>query len=338
MTRSNFQVWDSGSLPRLSTEQALLSSGFSQIDFGAWLRSLPNHWIPFFDSAGVSCGGCRWTPIADRPFGLEFEIAVEIGGYPALIAIGEETRKVLTGLVLSQRQDLAEDLLIDYLVRRFLSTLSSCWEGPFPLSAQFSADLDRASVQSVQGLVLNFSIAEKPCLIWLGIDKALVSKFDKAWKERLKKDPEGSDSTADTQVTLDLAHLDLAPEMLIDALREGSILELGLESIDRAFLSVDGKFVAGGALCEVAGCFAIQVAQTQIQVPSHRPELTEVLIRLGQIELEAFDHNQHLQEGAVLVSEARLGSPASIVIGGEVVQHGELGRIGDTWSLRVLPK
>lgn len=325
-------------LPTLPVNAVRFSRGFLQADLAAWFQPMKAHWLAFFHAleAEVELRSVRTG--LDFPDSLDRVVAVEVDNEPAVIGLEAQAEQALLTLISEKSEAAANEILIDYLVRRLLSSVTRSWTGNVPLTCCISSGANTGEIEVSGVIEVELALRGQPVTIWLGIGPTLVERFDLLWREQLG---EGAKSAPETRHTLSLvlAEFGVRPEMLVDYLKTGTIIALDRVVSDELSLYLDGAAWARAKLVQFNGRFAARVGESIATAGAARGEgVTKMQIELGRLELGAAGKLEQLQPGAVVLTKAGVGTTGALSISGEVVASVVIGELDGRFALNVLPR
>lgn len=323
------------------------SRGFLRARPQEWFDALTAHWVPLFHSLGATVSVEDIGTSLDFPEQVDRVTPVEIDGETAIIALDNDSMEALVDAVCGTGSEVTRDagalIIIDYLERRFLSTLMMSWTGAQPLTC-FSIPPERTEAVEVVGLItIELSVNGKRCVVRCGIGPRLLERLDLLWRERVQQENESGATEAQEQdetlgASIELVELAVPPAMLIDYVRSGTVINLGIPVSSKATLRIDGEAVAHGELVQCNGRFAFQISNVDLAPTRPSNTTTRVQVEIAHTEIERRTLAELLQPGAVLLTRTALSPSAAMVISGENVASAIIGQIDGQFALNILPK
>ena len=321
---NDLRSWDPESiLRRLSHQEARFSRGFLTSDPTRWFDSIEKHWVPLFHFLETDISFYRLQLGFDLPPYIERQRVFEIDGELAIMGMSTGAVDALVDKLEIASGSMATDVVLEYIERRILSSITRSWCAGAPLKCQYLSRQPRASVDVVGVVGLNLAIGDSACTVTLGLGPKAVEKLDILWKKQLLDDRrrrgENILRAQIYSVIIDLTELAVAPAMLIDYMRSGTLIDLEVPLSTSVLLRLDGRLWGEGELCQYNGNYAVVVKRVDLPARSFPEGTTKVRVEIGRVDLDHEGLVEHSQSGAVLVTGVSIDSNASLVISGENV-------------------
>jgi flagellar motor switch/type III secretory pathway protein FliN len=338
----SFELWDpSELLPELSREQARYSKGFLHGNLSVWFPGFKDHWLTLAHSFGldlrvgsIECG-------FGFPENSDHILLAEVGGEAACVCLSEEGKQLLSQSFVPESEGLARDVVIEYFFRRLLSCLEKSWCGSDDFQAFYLGEGAQAPAVSAY-VAVDFLIGESPCQLFFGIGPRLLDRLDAAARRGVVEQQQANLQEPMDDVihsmSIELAELAVAPAMLIDYMRPGSLIDLEVPLSTVVRIRKDDQPWAVGQLCRFNGYFSVVIRSFQIPEEAISESKTVVRVEVAQSELDHESAMELAHPGAVMLTETAVSNTASLIISGERVATAELGSVDDSLMLRVLPK
>ncbi len=130
----SWQVWSPERLIRaFSPNEIRYSKGFLQLAIEELFPALKAHWLPLFHALGGTIQFQLIEKGFELPSGLKREFVVEFDGDPAIVGLDTRAERSLAQAVVPGAQGPAVDIVLNYLERRLLFSLTKSWSGAEPL-------------------------------------------------------------------------------------------------------------------------------------------------------------------------------------------------------------
>lgn len=349
---SRFAPWNPEeqlSLPALNNVR--FSRGFLRSEPGLWFDGIKNRWLPFFHSLGLSFVIKDVSPGLDFPEHLARVSVAELDGEKAVIGFDRSGLDSLVSGVASDLDPSSFDLVVEYLERRLLSSLTLCWSGGGEFPCYYLPENADDEVEVVGHYRIAYEANRSSGTIFIGAGPRLVDRLDLLWREHIcglsyrgdlgLQESLGFGNSGlivdHNQVVFELTELAVPPSKLIDYMR-GVLVSFDTPLDVKATLVVNDYPVGLVNLIQFNGRFAGEVVEIADQSRAMVPGTTRVQVRLADV---VFDRNamiEHLQPGAVIVTRTPLSSRASLVISGDDVGDTVVGELDQKLALHILPK
>jgi len=329
-------------LRTVSQGEARLSRGFLRAEPEVWFASIGERWLPIFHSLGVQVEMHGVEMELSLANNVERSSCLEIDGEPAVIGWDFESRQLAADSVVSACTGIPAEVITEYLERRLLATLARSWCGNSPLSCHYVPSKPAKEVNVVGVAAVCFSLSGRRCKVYFGLGPRVVERFDLLWREyvyetvRAKESEDLVDQTS--IVSVELTELAVPPAMLIDYMKSGTVINLDFPISSNVLLRVDGEPWISGELVQLNGRFAVVITDIEGKGTEIPEATTRVSVELARGEMASEDLFEYAQEGAIWVTNSKVSSHSSLVISGETVASGMVGKIDEHIALSVLPK
>lgn len=299
----------------ISYERARLSSGFMLAEMSKFFPKLIELWKPLFISLGIK------EPAISYQLSLEpesisdfngFVAAYEVNSSPGYIAIDRESQKIVCQSVSSKKElDGTDDILISYLFRRLLISLEKTWTESNKLKITYHESSPKSTFEIPAEVKLSLILNNKSAEIIIGIPLSLVEIFNQAVLDRSKT------GLADkTELSIELFGVFVPPDMLLDYLRSGSVIQSTTAFSDKVNLYANGRPWAQGLLRTCQDKFAVEIVSLIAPKIESSTGNTRVSVQLERIALKQ-DLKSYRSLGSIILTEVRLNSPLSLYVSGE---------------------
>lgn len=336
------QMWDpEARLAEAPLNELRFGLGFLRARPQRWFESFGSDWFPLFHGLGAEITVTGIETGFVFPEELDRVTPIEIDGEVGVIGFDRRSEELVCATVAPGLPELASDIVMEYIERRLISTLTRNWSGPEKLECFYIPPEKTEAAEVVGVICLKVLINDQPVSVWFGIGPRAVERLDAMWRDeivRIRREQLGEIDDALHIVNVEIAELAVPPAMLIDYMRGGTVIDLGLPSSSSVTLRVGERVLARGALCRFNGRFAVKV--TELHVPaSEVPEATtRVQISIAEVELDSVALLEISQVGAYLPTAAALTDSVSMLISGENVAEARLGELNGRFAINVLPK
>lgn len=329
-------------LTDLNPLEVRYSRGFLCADLETYFPTLADHWKPFFLGAGVELRLNAVVKHLHFPQELGRIVVVEAAGESCVIGIDELSQDVFARALVRNVGQTAGEVLIEYLERRLLTTLTKSWGENEPFVCYYLSSDWAEEVEVIGAVEVELLVGVEKATVWFGIGPRALDMFDRIWRNRRSKakSVRGRTEFGDSvhSISVEIAQLSVPPAMLIDYMRAGSVIDLEMPVSENVVLLKNGEPWVGGVLRQFNGSFAVEVTDLAPPGLETIEGATRVQVELARVELDENAVQEYFQVGAVLPTSRQVGSPAALVINGETVAQAILGEADGNLALSVLPK
>ena len=342
---------DSGQdLAEWDPEHRLADAPLNELRFGLgflrarpqrWFESFGSDWFPLFHGLGAEAAVVSVETGFVFPEELDRVTPIEIDGEVGVIGFDRHSEDIICATVASGMPELASDIVMEYIERRLISTLSRNWNGPDELEC-FYIPPEKTEAAEVVGVIrLRVTVNEQEIGVWFGIGPRAVERLDLMWRDeivRIRQDQLGELSDELETVQVEIAELAVPPAMLIDYMRGGTTVDLGVPVSSEVFVRVGERLLARGEICRFNGRFAVKITDLNVAAPEAPDATTRVQISVAEVELDSVALLEISQIGAYLPTAVGVSDTVSMLISGENVAEARLGELDGRFAINVLPK
>jgi len=327
-----------GALRDVQTAEVKFSRGFLAADLTLLFSDFAQYWVGLFQAAGADLQLIDIRRALYFPQELSRIVVVEVNGESSVIGIDEMSQELICSILSPDAMPASQEVLIEYLERRLLTTLTKSWNSPDPLFCYYLSSDWEDEVEILGGVELQFTLNGRPASIWFGLGPRMLDELDRLWKRHLLRNaPSKFDDDVST-LTIDVAQLAVPPAMLIDYLRAGTIIDLEVPRDDLYTLSLNGQPWGRGRLCRFNRALAVEVVDLQPpQIPPVQGR-TRVVVELARLEVDQNTLLEYRQAGSIIPFGKTIGSLVSVMINSEHVANALLGEVNGRLAMSVVPK
>ena len=327
-----------GALRDVQTAEVKFSRGFLAADLTLLFADFPQYWVSTFQSVGAEVQLVDVRRALYFPQELSRIVVVEINGESSVVGIDEMSQELICSTLASDALPIGQEILIEYLERRLLTTLTKSWNNPDPLFCYYLSSDWEDEVEILGGVELQFTINGRPASIWFGLGPRMLDELDRLWKRHLLRNAPSKFDDEVSTLTIDVAQLAVPPATLIDYLRAGTIIDLEVPREDIYTLSLNGQPWGRGRLCRYNRALAVEVVDMQPAQIQPTQGRTRVVVELARLEVDQNTLLEYRQVGSIIPFGKTIGSLVSVMINSEHVANALLGEVNGRLAMSVVPK
>jgi flagellar motor switch/type III secretory pathway protein FliN len=330
------EAWDPRTVLRsVEPLEARLANGFLRSHPERWFPGLSERWAPLMDAMKCDVRVTEVKPTLILPDGDAVCYRGSIDTDPIVVSIDPASAHLIAQEVVPRLGNGASmQLLLDYLVQRFITVLGMCQTVSEAGGVRFNGKCDPHDVSLVASVRLGTSMSGSACSILVSLGQEMVERMDKLWRRQVHSstrqgNPEGP-------LRLEVAQLGVPPQVLSEYLSKGTVIDLEVPVSDAVTLRVGHKAFMAGRLIDVDGklaCQTVQGAATNVAVPEGTSRLS---IELASLPIDSAVFSELSQVGAILVTEQSVSSEVALSINQERVAKGRLCVYQGRYAVEVL--
>lgn len=334
-----FSSWElAGDLREPTLNEVRFSLGFLRAKPGFWFQTIGADWLPLFHALGVDVSVTGYRAGFEFPSDLERVTPVEVDGEIAVMGYNSQAEQLICDAVAKGAGFVAQDLLLEYFERRFVSTISNNWSGSEKMQCWYIPPEEAEAAEVVGVIAIDFQVNGQDGTIWFGVGPRMIEVLDTHWRSHLVQSASEEGEGAFSTLSFQLAELAVPPAELIDYMRAGAIINVGQPLRDTVSLLLNGKSFARGELCQFNGRFAAQIVDLSVSPRTGNDATTVVSVEIARTGTDLRAASELSQIGAYVVSGEEVRPTASLVIGGETVATALVGSLNGQLALNILPK
>lgn len=311
-------AWDPARYVRkLDARESRYSRGFLRSRPEKWFPGFPTHWLPLAHSLGVELKATEVKPVLALPAGLEISFGGTVDGEPVRVAIDNASSRILLNAFIPGGTPAGNEIVLEYLARRFLASLAMSWSGPQSSVVQFDANAVHRETDVAGAVKFAGTVNGEAVSVWLALGKSLVERLDGLWRRQVQSTMKPQESG--TNVSIEVSQLAVPPTMLVEYLKSGTVIDLEVAVSDSVTLRLGGKPWQAGRLCDIDGKIGFEISPGPVASPVLPEGTTRLSIQFGAVSLDASAMAEMAQPGAVWATSIALTDAVQLIINGEKV-------------------
>ncbi len=311
------QRWDPNRyLRKLDPDLVRLSHGFLRTRPEKWFPGFAAQWLPLAHALGVELKIVEVQPLLSTPRNCDRGFGGTIDEEPLAIVWDQSSEQVISECIAPGSSGVAAEAILEYLSRRFLSSLALAWSGPESSVVKFDTSIDLKSIKESGAIKLGILLNNRPAHIWLSLGPQVVERLDGLWRRQIRST---SKQQIGGNVAIEIAQLAVAPSMLVDYIRPGTTIDLEVTVSDMVTLRLGNKSWLPGRLCDVDGRLGVEIISGTVPTLTLPEGSTRLSVDFGSFELDAGGMAELSQVGAVLATNVDIGASVSMVVNSDRV-------------------
>lgn len=319
----SLSLWEPAKyLRHFGAHQARLSRGFLQSKPAKWVPGFAMQWVPLAHSFGIDLRIKQVEPCiqAARQAGPAFSGTVD--DEPIALLIEQEAAKRLLSTLAPGASAQAQNLLLEYLARRFLSSLALSWSGPESSVVLFDSSISPTHVREAAAVKVDLLLNDNPLSVWVLLGNFLAERLDGLWRRQVRSSVKASEGPL--ELSLEIAQLAVEPSMLSEYTKSQAVVDLEVAMSERLVLRSKGNAWGVGNLCDVDGKLGVEITDDVIPAPRLPEGTTRMAIEFGRVKLQPSELVELSQKGAIWSSELPCSPLVNLMINDERVGMAEL--------------
>jgi hypothetical protein len=320
-------------LKSYDSDQVRFSGGFLRSRPERWFPGFSAHWLPLAHALGIEVQLVEIKPLLIIPPALEFMYSVGIGDQSIAVGVDAESAKIIAEAIAPGSRDDAARVVIEYVMRRFISTAAMAWSGEEASSVQFFAQREPVTTELVGSIKLTVMVNNYYCTIWTMLTQGLVARLDGLWKRQANAQARSDLSSGTVQV--EVSQLGVDPTRIDEYVSAGAIIDLEVSISDQVLLRMDGKPWILSRLGLVNDAFAFESLSAPISDLQMAAGLTSISVQLGEVSLAPESVTELSQPGTIVQSALAAGNRVKLFVQKNLVAQGTLCTFDERWAVLV---
>jgi flagellar motor switch/type III secretory pathway protein FliN len=264
---------------------------------------------------------------------------IEILGEPAVIGFDMASAERLVQCVVPKAGEHAQDIILEYLEKRFVTTVQKSWVGKSAFSCYHCSSTPLEQIEVAGAVLVDLRVAGEMVRIAIGVGINAIELIDMQWRELLIQETP-SDEPLDSlqEFSIELTQLSVPHELLVDFLQPGNVIPLEQEVSDRVIVMKNGEAWASAKLMQFNGRFAAQILEPFPPTTTPSGDAARILATFAVTELDCAGGIELMQPGALLLTREEIAPNVSLFISGEEVAVAEIGSVDGSFVLTVLQR
>lgn len=322
-------------LPRVNQRDIDSSRGFLRCQPDQWFPGLAVQWLTLAQSLGLEIKLVGVTPSLHVPGSNARVYAAQVAGHDIGLAAEEDSYLLISNAVVPGGLPAGQEILQEYLVKRFLVSLILSWAGPELSGFSFKGLRDSADLEMGGSVVISITINGLPASFSVVLSPALIEMLDGMWRRQMRstfverKSIQGMD--------IDIAHLAVTPTSLSEYASPGTIVDLETPAGDSVIVRLSSGELLSGKLRVFGDQFVLQIGVGS-PPPLNQPDGTSrVAVRLGSVKIPTgLELSELLQPGSTIPTGIPVNNIAALIVGAERIGRVKLGVYEQRFAMTVL--
>ena len=329
------QEWKPAEELRVSDSKVVnYSTGFLRSQPRQWFPGIRTQWFPLAHSLGIDVQLLEVTPVLSTPVDLDYSYSAKVGDEYLCIMADTGSANILINAFAPGGGEISNDIVAEYLTRRFFTSIATTWSGPEIPAIQFDSLAPKFIPQQEGAIKVIASVNSQQCTLWISLGNKLVQMLDGLWKRQVHSRVPSREQGS--LIRFELAHLSVPPSMLTEYLKTGAAVDLEITVSDRVNLVIDGEPWLPGRLWQVDGKFAVETIAGSTPAIKVAEGTTKLVVELAAIPYTHDLYSVLSQPGSMINTGMELGNRVSLIIHGEKVGQAVLKSYQGRFVISVL--
>jgi len=322
----------------ISPDVAHYSGGFLSSHPQKWFPSIAAQWLPLALSLNLEIQVQKVTPTLELPQNLGTTFVGEFLGELVGIVFDKETEALLGEHIVGPG-NLSRGILLEYIARRFFTSLSNSWTGPqkdrptvfLGVSNEPTGNFMR---NRLGGVEVSFTLMGRNCLVWISLGRGVVDQIDGLWKRQLRSATKTFREGG--SIELEIARIGIPAGEVSEYLQPGAVIELETPIDDQVVVRSAGKPWAIGRVCIVGEHFGLELISRTVPEDGVYEDIEVVSVRFPQMVLEVSHLAEMAQVGTIIPTVIPVGSTVELAIDSTLVAKAILNEYQGSFAITVI--
>ncbi len=312
------------------------SRGFLRCAPQQWFPSLAAQWLPLSHALVIELRVPEVKCLLSIPGDATPRIAFQgtVDGETVALLMDERAAHVILNSASPDGFDAANSIILEYLSRRLLTSLSLSWTASENSVFKFGNLVDPAAVKGSGVVKVSVCLNNEICSIWFSLGPRMVERMDGLWRRQLVSQSTRN-TEADGEYLIELTQLGVPPAQVAQYVRSGAVVDLEVPIGDRGVLRRKDGFLLPVRLCGVEGELALEPHQQASTPPSIGSGMTRVSVCFGRVLIDSAAFTELQQPGAMWNTRIPLSDNLQMIINGEKIADVLLGIYQGRFAVQV---
>ena len=325
------ELWNFNQLEYIDSSKINFSSGFLASKPARWIPNFSAHWVPLFQSLNIKVKVISVTPSIDLPKIDQFWVGT-FEDEALCINASKEASDVFAKLFLDSQDPMSLDLVQEYLVRRFLTSLTNSWSGPSMPPLYYYSEGTKNHLNIQAGIKIVLSINDEMNEFWLLIGPKLLKTLDGLWQRQTSSfNPKQFDYD---MLAIEIDRLNVPISDLNKYFEKGSKIAIGFSGNDPVSITSKGEVISLAKLLRSNDSFVVQTI-SPANIPEYKPNMVVISFILGEFSLPTDKLPALSAVGSYLPTNINLTSKIILQIDNKKVAEGSLIFEDDHYFVKV---
>jgi hypothetical protein len=313
-------------LQAIEAQYASFSRGFLQSRPERWFPGFSAQWFPLAHSLGAEVQISEVLPSVELPQDFEVGFLASVDNDHISVVVENQDARVLIKELFPGSTKAVSLICLEYLARRFLTSLILSWTGPESSALLIEGKLERESLESknfVASIRLNLLINQQHCSLWVLLSRGVADKLDRLWKRQMQSS-ERNNTGPDLFGVVQIAELAVPITSLADYTRPGTVIDLEVFVSDAARVTFSARESLIVRLCSVDNKLAFQVREEDSSVSNIPEGSARISFNLAKFSCPGSMLPELSQVGAIYATNQPVTNEVEVMVNGKQVATAEL--------------
>lgn len=327
----------------------LLTVDSSQLQFGkgflscrpaSWFPHFAAEWLPLAHSLSVEIKVLDCSTAIKLPEGLDLGYGGVVQGEPFAIFFDKNLVQVSLDCTIPGSEPVAKDVILEYLARRFITTLRSSWVGEGRDTIYFDRRVDPFSTDYKGVISLQISLNGNPGTVWIALGRHMVSELDGMWRRQNKRGANSVLSQNKFQegvidLYFEIAQLAVPPSDIVTYTQSGTNIDLEIPVSSQLVVRSNERPLILTEMYHNDSKLCLETKSLNPVQPIISEGMTRLSICLGKVSVDTHLFNDYLSVGALWDTGLILSDHVMMYLNNEVVAKGQLATYQGRYALSV---
>ena len=322
----------------VSSDMAHFSAGFLSSHPQKWFPSIAAQWLPLALSLGLEVQVQEVRPSLEVPENLGTTFVGEFLGELVGVSFDRET-EALIGEHIVGPGSLSRGILLEYIARRFFSSLANSWTGPQTESPTVFLGVSNEPTphfmkSQLGGVRVQFTLMGRSASVWISLGRSCISQIDGLWKRQVRSATKTFREGG--SIELEISRIGIPAGEVSEYLQPGAVIELETAIDDQVIVRSAGKPWALARVCIVGEHFGFELVSRSVPEESEYEDIEIVSVRFPQVVLDISNLAEVSQMGAIIPTIIPVGSGVELAIDNNLVGKAILNEYNGSFAITVI--
>ncbi len=306
-------LWSpSAELTEVSAKEIIYSKGFLQSNPQTLFPSFSSFWNDFIENYSIDIHVVEIRKLLDIPSNVKYLYKGSIDKENIYVGFNADEFAYFGNILIPAGNGRPIDIVMEYLIRRFLTSLSFSWTASENSVIYFEGRTqEKPSAEAT--LILSLKVSGTRVNVYIMCPYSIVNTIDKLWRGQIQASSKYKD-ISEISLDIQIAELAVSPNMLNEYLSKGG--RVGLEKIvnDNVYILKDNKKFLKGKLLQSGGRFIVEILGKVENVAGPLQNMVDISIVLGSVVVPGYVVSELSQTNALWDTGLELTNEVSIFV------------------------
>jgi hypothetical protein len=329
------KLWNwSERLSFVEKSQLQIGKGFLSCKPQYWVPNLAAEWLPLAHSLSADLKVLSCATTTKLPHELDIGYGGTIDNEKFALFFDHNIVSSILDTCIPSSLALANDMILEYLAMRLISTISISWVGSQKNGIFFDKSVDPFSINIIGAIEIRLSINSVVGSIWIGLSEKTVLELDGMWKRQVSKST-NKVNEGTSEVYLEVAQLAVPPADIVTYSQSGTNIDLEIPLSSGLVIRTAEKPIYSAEMLNNNGNLVLKSINLNPMQPSIPDGFTRISICFAKTSLDNQTLADYQSIGSLWDTGISFGGDVLMLVNNEAIASGTLCEYQNRFALSV---